>query len=203
VAVIDSGVNAGHPHVGSLAGGVGLSEAGAKGDFVDHLGHGTAVVSAIREKAVEAEIYAVKVFDRKLVTSGNVLLRALDWSLDHKMDLVNLSLGTLNAEYASAFEERLARAKRLSIRVVAALEMRGESAYPGCLGDVIRVVEDASCPRDQYRCMQRGGRLVYAASPFPRGIPGLPPDRNLRGVSFAVANVTGLLAAETRACLHT
>jgi hypothetical protein len=32
------------------------------------------------------------------------------------------------------------------------------------------------------------------ASPFPRPIPGVPPERNLAGVSFAVANVTGFLA---------
>jgi hypothetical protein len=32
------------------------------------------------------------------------------------------------------------------------------------------------------------------ASGFPRPIPGVPPERNLKGLSFAVANATGLLA---------
>ena len=32
------------------------------------------------------------------------------------------------------------------------------------------------------------------ASGFPRPIPGVPPERNLSGISFAVANVTGFLA---------
>jgi hypothetical protein len=27
-----------------------------------------------------------------------------------------------------------------------------------------------------------------------RWLPGVPPERNLKGLSFAVANVTGLLA---------
>ena len=35
---------------------------------------------------------------------------------------------------------------------------------------------------------------VFRASPFPRPIPGVPRERNLAGVSFAVANVTGFLA---------
>ncbi len=50
VAVVDSGASSGHPHLGAIAGGVaiGLDEDG--GDFVDRLGHGTAVAAAIHEK---------------------------------------------------------------------------------------------------------------------------------------------------------
>jgi hypothetical protein len=33
-----------------------------------------------------------------------------------------------------------------------------------------------------------------AASGYPRPIPGVPPERNISGLSFAVANVTGFLA---------
>ncbi len=32
------------------------------------------------------------------------------------------------------------------------------------------------------------------ASGYPRPAPGIPPERNLKGLSFAVANVTGALA---------
>ena len=37
----------------------------------------------------------------------------------------------------------------------------------------------------------------FAASGFPRSLPGVPPKRNLHGISFAVANMTGFVA---RAC---
>ncbi|MYG21824.1 MAG: hypothetical protein F4168_05470, partial [Gemmatimonadetes bacterium] len=40
-----------------------------------------------------------------------------------------------------------------------------------------------------------GGDAVVAASPYPRPIPGVPVERNLSGISFAVANVTGVLAS--------
>jgi hypothetical protein len=39
-------------------------------------------------------------------------------------------------------------------------------------------------------------RRIVRASGYPRPIPGVPPERNLKGISFAVANATGLL------CLH-
>jgi hypothetical protein len=37
-------------------------------------------------------------------------------------------------------------------------------------------------------------RAVIAASPFPRDIPGIPRERNVNGVSFAVANASGFVA---------
>ncbi len=63
IAVIDSGVHAAHPHVGGVAGGVAIRPDGStEAGFVDRLGHGTAVAAAIREKAPDAELFAIKVF---------------------------------------------------------------------------------------------------------------------------------------------
>src|SRR5262245_5052209 len=90
IAMVDSGVNAEHLHVCGVAGGVGI----VTEDYVDRLGHGTAVAGAIREKAPAAELYAVKIFDRRLSTKFAILLRALDWCVENKMDVINLSVGT-------------------------------------------------------------------------------------------------------------
>ena len=169
--------------------------------YTDILGHGTAVAGAIREKSAELDIYAVKIFDRELVTSGNVLLRALDWCLDQEMDFVNLSLGTLNTGYLAAFEERIARAQEVGSKIVSAYEMKGDAAFPGSLPGTIGVLLDHNCPRDRYFEGKRDGRTIYAAAGYPRGIPGVPPKFNLQGISFAVANVTGFLAANVPACL--
>jgi hypothetical protein len=60
----------------------------------------------------------------------------------------------------------------------------------------VGVDADVTCPRDRFR--YRDG--LFLASPFPRPIPGVPPERNLHGVSFAVANMTGLLARILESC---
>ena len=112
------------------------------------------------------------------------------------MNYINLSLGTLNSDYLPAFQERVERATQLGIRIVGAFEMDDRPALPGSLPDVIGVVLDESCPRTEYRLQDRNGRAVYAASGYPRDIPGVPRRHNLQGISFAVANVTGFLAAE-------
>lgn len=181
IAIIDSGIHPGHPHVGDIAGAVGITLAGEGPDAIDRLGHGTAVAGAIREKAPEAELYAVKVFDRRLSANIGVILRALVWCREHRMDLINLSLGTENPAHRESF-----------VRVLGddLLVVSAATVLPGSLPDVIGVAPDPDCPRDTFRF--QGG--VFHASPYPRPIPGVPVARNLHGVSFAVANMTGLVA---------
>jgi subtilisin family serine protease len=199
IAAIDSGVNPNHPHVQPIAGGVRITTDGEDEQYIDVLGHGTAIAGAIREKAPDADIYAVKVFERSLVTSGAILLRAIDWCLEQEIQFINLSLGTLNDEYRAAFLERIFRANEAVTRIVAAFEMNGLPALPGSLAGVAGVLMNAACPRERYWLEERQGRQLYTASPYARPIPGVPLERNLHGISFAVANVTGLLASE-RAC---
>jgi subtilisin family serine protease len=199
VAVIDSGIHPTHPHVLPIAGGIRITAEGMDDSWTDTLGHGTAVAGAIREKSPTLAIYAVKVFDRSLVTSGSILLRALDWCIEAQMQFINLSLGTLNSEYVPDFAERVQRGARCGLTIISAYEMNGTPAYPGSLSGVIGVKVDYECPRDRYVCSTEDRKQVYAASGFPRDIPGVPPHRNLHGISFAVANVTGLLAAQVEA----
>jgi hypothetical protein len=56
---------------------------------------------------------------------------------------------------------------------------------------VVGVGLDWEIDRDTYSL--RDG--VYYASGYPRPAPGMPPRRNLNGISFAVANITGLIAS--------
>jgi hypothetical protein len=42
--------------------------------------------------------------------------------------------------------------------------------------------------------VRAAGGALLEASPYPRPIEGLPEERNLTGVSFAVANATGVVA---------
>jgi hypothetical protein len=56
------------------------------------------------------------------------------------------------------------------------------------------VLLDAAQPRESVRVEDEEGRALVVASPYPRPIPGVPVERNLNGISFAVANATGCLA---------
>lgn len=195
VAVVDSGVNVPHPHLSAVAGGVAFDFEGRESeDYVDRLGHGTAAAAAIHEKAPEAEIWAVKVFDRELATTVATLARAIDWASERGVRLVNLSLGTPNDFRERELAPTLRRAVDRGTIVVSAFEHDGVRWYPGCMPGALGVVMDEDHPRESVSIVEVGGEPVVRASPYPRPIPGVAPKRNLNGISFAVANATGALA---------
>jgi hypothetical protein len=190
IGIVDSGVHIGHPHVGDIAGGVGIG----CDDYIDRIGHGTAVAAAIREKAPDAELFAVKIFHDRLATRIDGLVAGLAWSVANRMQMINLSLGTQNPAHETALRDAVAAVVGAGIVLVAAHDW-----LPGSLRGVVPVALDWECPRDEYRTETLpDGRMLYRASGYPRPIPGVSPERNLKGISFAVANVTGLLARKYR-----
>ena len=197
VAVIDSGIHADHPHVGGVSGGVGITADGrVDSDYVDRLGHGTAVTEVIREKAPAACIYCIKVFDRELAATGNALVAAIEKAVEQRAHIINLSLGTENRDHEPALTSVVQEAAQAGAIVIAAGEQDGVRWLPGALPGVWQVLLDWTVPREECRVHVRlGAAPVFYASGFPRPIPGVPPERNLKGLSFAVANVTGLVAA--------
>lgn len=183
IAVIDSGVAVPHPHIGAIAGGVTIDQRGQSPIYADTLGHGTAVMAAIMEKAPGAEYFAVRVFQTSLRTRIEFLIRAIEWSIEQGAHLVNLSLGTTNPQHAERFAPLISKTLLVS----------PTTAIPGSMEGVIGVHEDRDCPRYEYR---RISEFEFAASPYPRPIPGVSLERNLSGISFAVANMTGFLARD-------
>jgi subtilisin family serine protease len=196
VAVIDSGINAANPHVGTVAGGACIGRDGELGDdYSDYLGHGTAVAAAIREKAPAADLIATKVFDRTLATSADVLASSIVWAAAHGARLINLSLGTTNLAREAVLRSAVDDAASRGALVVSASEVDGIRWLPGSLAGVVGVQVDWGCQRDELEVQLDGaGRMTLRASGYPRPIPGVPTVRNLAGPSFAVANVSGFLA---------
>lgn len=196
IAVIDSGVNVRHSHIRGVSGGVCVPVDGdvQAGAYDDVLGHGTAVTAAIQEKAPDAEYLAVKVFHDGLRTTAEALFRAMEWAMEQNVDLVNLSLGTRNLAHRQRFEELVEEGLKQGVVLVSAREADGEVCFPGSLAGVLGVGLDWELDRESYRYEE--GPIFYAAG-YPRSLPGVSRQRNLHGISFAVANMTGIIA---RAC---
>ena len=103
IAVIDSGVNAAHPHIRKIAGGLTITADSQEDGYTDVLGHGTAVMAAIQEKAPAADYFAVRIFKSRLQTDVDVVLHAIEWCVRQRVDIINLSLGTTNPAHAERF----------------------------------------------------------------------------------------------------
>ena len=199
VALLDSGVHGNHPHVGGVRGGASFLAGTDADDFVDRVGHGTAVAAAIREKSPAVDLIAARIFDRQLATNVDVLVRAIRWAADEGAQLINLSLGTTNPAHA----EKLAPAISYAAERARSSSRRGSgTAQRGC--------------RESRRCRRRGGGCRPGSRRDRRDVDRRgtyhfesgavsPADSqraartDLSGVSFAVANVTGFLARATEA----
>jgi len=193
VAVIDSGVHASHPHILGVAGGVTIGAEANDPNYTDVIGHGTAVMAAIKEKAPDADYFAVRAFYRSLRTTVDLLLKAIGWSIDNKIDVINLSLGTTNPAHRERFAPVVERARAAGVVLVSARDAEGVPALPGSLPGVIGVELDWDCPRESFYCKTTPEGLAMVASGYPRSLPGVPPAKNLHGISFAVANATGFV----------
>jgi len=187
IGVVDSGVHPTHPHLESVrihAGArIGLYQNDAN-DFLDFQGHGTAVAAAILSHCPDAELCIAKVFDKTLNTRVEVILRALSWCIEEQgATWVNLSLGTNNPSHRDLFQPWIAKATLIA----------AAGSLPGGMEGVITVEEDTQLARTEFR---RVGKHCFQASGRPRPIPGRAETDNLSGVSFAVANLTGLAAKQ-------
>jgi hypothetical protein len=177
IAIIDSGINATHPHVRFIAGGIAATNPeGWTEDISDRLGQGTAVAALIRQKVLAAELYAIKIFDRSLSARAGAVVRALNWCRHYHMDLIHLSAGAEDAVRPATLESALD-----GLLVVSAA-----GQLPERLPGVIAVEADDACPRDEFR--YRDG--VFRASPYPLPNAGF----HCKGVNFAIANMTGFAA---------
>ena len=202
VAVLDSGVHGDHPHVGGVRGGMSLRR-GRPTPTISSIASATEPRSPRRsaKRVPRVDLIAARIFDRQLATNVDVLVRAIRWAADEGAQLINLSLGTdeSRARREAGAGRRLRRRARRAGRLGARVEWRGVAAGQSrrCRrrgGGRRRWIATRSTSTARRRALPR-----FTAAPFPRPIPNVPRERNLSGVSFAVANVTGFLARATEA----
>lgn len=198
VALIDSGINPHHSHVERVEGGVSffLDSTGTlrhNDNFLDRLGHGTALAGILRAKAPGVELYAVKIFHDRLAAHFTVLEAALLWAIDCRAKVINLSLGTNNPDHRERLELVVARAKAASAIIVASAPPNDAEWLPAALPGVMGVAGDERCGWSEHLHIA-GDPIAFRAHSCPRPLPGPAQQRNFRGHSFASAHLTSEIA---------
>jgi len=198
VAVIDSGVNPEHPHVGPIDGGWSFrtddaGEVVMKAGYTDDIGHGTAVAAVIRGYSPTAHLYALKIFGNRLAASAPLLVKALQWAISQPIRIIHLSLGTSRDQHKPILTDLCDEACRQNIIVVASARTAEDLVFPAVFGSVIGVYWDWDCPPEKVT-FRPDKPVQFGAHGWPRPIPGMDQRNNFRGASFAAAHVTGRIA---------
>jgi subtilisin family serine protease len=195
VAIIDSGWDAttADDRVDS---GVALVDAAGRptrattDDVMDRNGHGTMCANIVLQWAPAARIVPLRVFGRRLETSPEAICAALDEAVARRVDLVNLSLGTVRRDAGPPLYEACARATDAGVLIIAAGHVHARFSYPASFDIVIGVGQGQGdspfdydyLPGALYEC-RAPGTLVPT-----RSLGGEP--RVVTGTSFASAALT-------------
>jgi len=199
IGVIDTGVNPWHSHVGGGVTGLRIYLDGdgrmrEDGDFRDLVGHGTAVAGILRQQLPDAELFAVRVFERDLTSYPSLVARAVLRAAAEGCSILNLSLGMSPGPGSELLTAACREVMETGCIIVAAGHPANARLLPAAIPGVLGVTADDLVAAGEVRLDQRR-RYLYAASGRPRDLEGVPTSGNLWGASFACARVTAHVAS--------
>lgn len=145
VAIVDSGVEQGHPLVGAVQESVAVvpGEHGeptvVPSDEGDLVGHGTACAGIVRALAPACELLSVRVLGAGAKGSGKALLAGLRWAVERRADVINLSLSTTKSDLVASLHELTDAAYFDRLLVVAAANNLPVEGYPWRFAAVLSV----------------------------------------------------------------
>jgi len=220
IAIIDSGAATSHANLSRIRAGFDIINNNPdtwKQDQLSHGSHCAGVIAGsdpnfgIRGFAPDAEIHVCKLFPGGQISQ---LIEALEYCIEHQIDVVNMSLGGTGP--SPALEQQILRAKRAGIAcIVAAGNSGGPVQYPASSPNVLAVAAIGKLdefPRDSYHTetinadVDAQGYFTAKFSCFGPEVdvcaPGVAivssvPQNNFAawdGTSMAAPHITGLAA---------
>ena len=173
VAVVDTGVDYGHPDLQGLF-VPGYDFVNNDADPRDDQGHGTAVAGVIAARTQNREgqagmcwkcsVMPVKVLDRSGSGPTSTIAAGIVWAVSHGARVINLSLG--GAGTTQALQDAVAYAASKGVVVLAAAGNSGSSTkfYPAAYADALSVAATTSSD-NLYDWSNRGRDWVQLAAP--------------------------------------
>ncbi|MFK3736842.1 S8 family serine peptidase [Massilia sp. TN1-12] len=220
IAVIDSGAATTHTNLNRIHAGFDIINDNPDTWNQDQLSHGSHCAGVIagadpsfgiRGFAPDAEVHVCKLFPGGQISQ---LIEALEYCIEHQIDVVNLSLGGTGP--SPALEQQILRAKRNGVACIAAAgNSGGPVQYPAASPNVLAVAAVGKIdefPRDSYHAETINpdvdaqgyftawfscfGPEVDVCAPGVAIVSSVPPNNFAAwdGTSMAAPHVTGLAA---------
>ncbi len=218
VCIVDSGVDTDHPDLmANVASGKNFvtdSQGHNDTEFDDELGHGShvsGIIAAIDDDlgivgvAPGASIYAARVFGKTGSTSWSTIVAALDWCVERRTQVINMSLGSSKENKALGLA--IANAYKAGLVVVASAGNSSggpvgfPAAYPQALAisssDRFNKLSDFSSVGPEVDLIAPGSGDAKATTGSGRGILSTMFGGGyveMRGTSMSAPHVTGTVA---------
>ncbi len=199
VVVIDTGIDFSHPEL-TVEGG--YNSVDPETSYKDDHGHGThvsgTIAAADNDKGVvgvapDVTLYGVKVLDAQGRGTYATVIGGIQWAVENKMDVANMSLG--GDESSDAMADAVEAAAKAGVTIVAAAgNNSGAVGYPASYPGTIAI--SASTSNDGLAYFSSRGPAVEFIAPGA-GINSTFKGggyRKLDGTSMASPHVAGLAA---------
>lgn len=203
VGILDTGVDCTHPDLKEgIKGGFSIQQAG---DWMkDRNGHGTHVAGIIGARrnglgvvgvAPECELYAIQVLDARGFGKVSQVVEGLQWAVEQRLQVVNMSLGL--AEHSETLAVAVRKASQSGVLLVAAAGNGGDLGsvlFPARYPEVVAVA--ATTREDKRASYSSRGPEVDVAAPGEEILSTYPGGRykTMSGTSMAAPHVAGVLS---------
>ncbi|MGP7817864.1 S8 family peptidase [Niallia sp. 01092] len=201
IAILDSGINKQHP---DLKGQIykEFNAVNSQEPAADHFNHGTSIAGIIAAKdnvigikgiSPKSEIYSVKVLDDNGKGSIDTIIKGIEWSINEKVDIINISFGMKNNN--QTLHNVINKAVNNGIIVVASSGNNyiGDIDYPAKYSNVISV---GSVDRNHKRVKfsPKGKIDIVAPGREILSTNNFNGYSTFEGTSYSTAYVTGLIS---------
>lgn len=198
VLTLDSGADTSHPALkAQIETTKNFLGNGVLPSVKDEIGHGTHVAGTVLSVAPKAKLLIGKVCGSDGECTSSDMIAGIEWGLQQKVDVINLSLGDVTT---TPLEKKvIEKAEKTGVIVVAATGNDGEKsvAYPAAYETVVAVgavneaLKKASFSNwgPELDLMAPGDRIV-SATPVDSG----KPYSTFSGTSMAAPHVAGVAA---------
>ncbi|MEP7148770.1 MAG: S8 family serine peptidase [Acidobacteriota bacterium] len=201
VAIVDSGIDTTHPDLDGKI--VETVEARLDGkrvvfeptDAGDSAGHGTACAGIVMSIAPGARIFSIKVLGAEGLGDGQAFLAGLEYAINKRYQVINLSLGTTKPQFFAPLHDLLDRAYQAGCIVVAAANNLPQPSFPSVFSSsLISVVKSAETNPLHFGF--HFGEVIELTAPGVNVRTAWPNGgyRNLTGNSFACPHIVGVIA---------
>jgi subtilisin family serine protease len=201
VAIVDSGIDVEHPDLHGRV--VESVEARLDDKRVvfdpstagDSAGHGTACAGILTRIAPDVEIYSIRVLGAGGLGDGQAFLAGLEYAINRRCRIINLSLGTTKPQFFAPLHDLLDRAYQAGCVVVAAANNLPQPSFPSVFSSsLISVIKSAES--DPLKFGFHFGEVIELTAPGVNVRTAWPNGghRNLTGNSFACPHIAGVIA---------
>ncbi|MGI8670044.1 MAG: S8 family peptidase [Aridibacter sp.] len=201
IAVIDSGIDKNHSDLkGKIDKTFEARQEAQKvvfneTDSGDSAGHGTACAGIISNIAPDALISGIKVLGGGGLGDGHAFLAGLEFAINQKFDIINLSLGTTKPQFSTPLHDLLDRAYHAGCVVVAAANNFPQPSFPSVFSSSLISVSK-SAETDYLKFGFKYGEVIELTAPGVNVRTTWLNDgyRRLTGNSFACPHIVGIIA---------